>query len=274
MEKKVQGTKVWTLIAQTPDGGWMGFYRFGMGNNPHHNHAVDWSTGLTSNLRFYLLHRGFNPEDINALIRGTFDYQSTKEAAQATVGKDGRVKLLRQAVAEKKLEDHNSKQTWVDITLGMTKKQLEEYRNEQIALAKVSEGVNRGYNFDEEHSLKQDARQDDRTALSSTQNISMGDTAYNIVEENEDSDASDLMADPYNNNEGQMDFKMNQVHEDAGNSHLDGATPPHWDKEKPNDVRDPDLLIGIGDGGSGCTRLSSAMAVRRWLMVLSTVTRF
>jgi hypothetical protein len=91
MEKKVQGTKVWTLIAQTPDGKWMGFYRFGTGNNPHCDHAVDWSTALSSNVWFYLLHRGFDPKNINALIWGTFDYQSTKEAAQATVDKDGRI---------------------------------------------------------------------------------------------------------------------------------------------------------------------------------------
>jgi hypothetical protein len=73
MEKKVQERKVWTLIAQTPDGRWMGFYRFGTGDDPHRNHVVDWSTALASNVWFYLLHRGFYHKDINALIWGTFE---------------------------------------------------------------------------------------------------------------------------------------------------------------------------------------------------------
>jgi hypothetical protein len=114
--------------------------------------------------------------------------------------------------------------------------------------------------FDKEHLLNQDTWQDDETTVSSRQNISIGDTAYNIVEENEDSDSCDLMVNPYNDDEGQMDFKMSQVHEDAGNSHLDGATPSQGDKEKSNDIKDPYLLNGSGDGGSGHTRLSSAMA--------------
>jgi hypothetical protein len=50
-------------------------------------------------------------------------------------------------VTEKKLEDHNYKQTWVDIMLGMTKKQLEEYCDKQITLAKATKGVDLGCDF-------------------------------------------------------------------------------------------------------------------------------
>jgi hypothetical protein len=35
MEKKIHGTKVWTLIAQTKDGCWVGYYCFGVGNKGH-----------------------------------------------------------------------------------------------------------------------------------------------------------------------------------------------------------------------------------------------
>ncbi len=90
----------------------MGFYRFRMGNNLHHDNAVEWSGALLSHVRFFLLHRGFDPNGINNLIGGTFDYQSMWQAAQAAVGKDGQVKLLQQAAAEQKLEDHDFKHTW------------------------------------------------------------------------------------------------------------------------------------------------------------------
>ncbi len=35
MEKKIQGIKVWVLIAQIPDCCWAGYFRYGVGNNLH-----------------------------------------------------------------------------------------------------------------------------------------------------------------------------------------------------------------------------------------------
>jgi hypothetical protein len=35
MGKKIHGTKAWILIAQTQDGCWVGYYRFGVGNDGH-----------------------------------------------------------------------------------------------------------------------------------------------------------------------------------------------------------------------------------------------
>ena len=35
MEKKIHGTKLWILIAQTQDGCWLGYYRYGAGNESH-----------------------------------------------------------------------------------------------------------------------------------------------------------------------------------------------------------------------------------------------
>jgi hypothetical protein len=35
MEKKVQGSKVRIVIGQLTDGCWAGYFRFGIGNDPH-----------------------------------------------------------------------------------------------------------------------------------------------------------------------------------------------------------------------------------------------
>jgi hypothetical protein len=51
MEKWTAGTKVWILIAQLQEGGqWAGFYRSGLGNNPHKKVAIKWSEGLSSHI--------------------------------------------------------------------------------------------------------------------------------------------------------------------------------------------------------------------------------
>jgi hypothetical protein len=43
MEKKIHGTKVWTLIAQTQDGRWVGYHCFGVGNEGHKKLALELS---------------------------------------------------------------------------------------------------------------------------------------------------------------------------------------------------------------------------------------
>jgi hypothetical protein len=45
-------------------------------------------------MRFHLLGQGFNNAGINDLIKGSFDLQATKDAAQAVVGEDRRVKSI------------------------------------------------------------------------------------------------------------------------------------------------------------------------------------
>jgi hypothetical protein len=55
MEKKIHGTKVWTLLAQTADGRWAGYYQFGIGNEGHKNLAMEWSTSLSAHIRFNLI---------------------------------------------------------------------------------------------------------------------------------------------------------------------------------------------------------------------------
>jgi hypothetical protein len=122
MEKKIHGTKVRTLLAQTADGRWAGYYRFGIGNNGHKYLAMEWPASLSAHIRFHLISCGFDSSGINNLIKGSFDIQAVKDAAQAVVGKDGRVKSLCQAEAELILSNHDKTQSWVNLELGMTKK--------------------------------------------------------------------------------------------------------------------------------------------------------
>ena len=123
MEKKIHGTKPWILIAQTQDGHWVGYYRYGVGNKSHKKLALEWSGSLSAHTQFHLFGQGFDNAGINNLIKGSFDYQATKDAAQAVVGEDGQVKSLQQAETEQVLSNHDKTQQWVDPTLGMTKKQ-------------------------------------------------------------------------------------------------------------------------------------------------------
>jgi hypothetical protein len=127
MGKKIHGTKTWILIAQTQDGRLVGYYRFGVGNSSHKKLALEWSGSLSAHIRFHLLGQGFDNSGINDLIKGSFDLQATKDAAQTVVGEDGCVKSIRQVEAEQVLLNHDKTHYWVDLTLGTTKKQQEEY---------------------------------------------------------------------------------------------------------------------------------------------------
>ncbi len=55
MEKKIHGTKVWTLLAQTADGHWAGYYQFSIGNKGHKNLAMEWYASLSVHIRFHLI---------------------------------------------------------------------------------------------------------------------------------------------------------------------------------------------------------------------------
>ncbi len=65
------------------------------------------------------------------MIKGCFDYQAVKDAANAIQGKEGKVKSARQAMAEQVLADFDQKQKWVDNMLGTTYQQKKEHKQEQ-----------------------------------------------------------------------------------------------------------------------------------------------
>ena len=64
----------------------------------------------------------------------------------------------------------------------MMQRQKEEHKSQQAAQAKTA-GIDRNYNFDEEHLIDSTAGcPDDGTAFTQSRNLSLGDTAYNVVE--------------------------------------------------------------------------------------------
>jgi hypothetical protein len=138
-------------------------------------------------MQFHLLHRRFEGEGINNLICGGFDFKADGEAARAILGKDRRAVSQSQAAAEQVLHDHDCKQQWVDITLGMTKKQMDDRNKEIAAITKKDKEQNQDYNFKEGHSINPgEGRKEDSTAFTLAMKVSLGNTAYNIVEGEEE----------------------------------------------------------------------------------------
>jgi hypothetical protein len=138
MEKKIHGMKVWVFIVQIPNGRWVGFFCYGIGNNVHHSYLLEWSGGVSSHVRYHLLRQGIKHNGINNLNQGSFDFQATKEAVEAVMGNNGCIRTKSQAAAEQVLQNHDNTQHWVDLTLGMTQRQKEEYEHQQVAQAKTA----------------------------------------------------------------------------------------------------------------------------------------
>jgi hypothetical protein len=102
----------------------------------------------------------------------------------------------------------------------MTKKQIDDYEREQIAQAKMADGQTGDYNFNKAHSVDPVAgRPDDSTAFTKAANLSLGNTAYDVVMDDE-SEIDELAMDFYEDKEGvSMDLDINQVHQDTGRLH-------------------------------------------------------
>ncbi len=166
-----------------------------IGNEPHKKHALEWSEGLSSHICFHLLHCEIKGEGINNLIRSGFDFKVASEAARAVLGKNGRVMSQSQAVAERVLDDHDQKQQCVDITLEMTKKQMDDQDKELAAITKRDNELDQEYNFEGGHSVNPgDGHRDDSTVITLALRVS-GDTAYDIEEGEDKSSLSNLEED-------------------------------------------------------------------------------
>jgi hypothetical protein len=102
----------------------------------------------------------------------------------------------------------------------MTKKQLDNYERKRIAHAKTAEGQTGDYNFNDVHSVNPvEGRPDDGTLFTKTANLSLGNTANNVVMDDE-SKMDELMTDLYEEEEGvSMDLDIDQVHQDTGRLH-------------------------------------------------------
>jgi hypothetical protein len=152
------------------------------------------------------------------MIKGCFDYQAVKDAANAIQGKDGKVKSARQAMAEQVLVDFDQKQKWVDNTLGMTHQQKEEYEQEQAVHAKVNEQLR--YNFDDENSINPvEGRADNGTAFTTMQHVSLGKSKYEVIHKDSGSklDEEGLLKNLYDDDENEgINMEMGRMHKTAG----------------------------------------------------------
>jgi hypothetical protein len=111
------------------------------------------------------------------LIRGAFNFKVAKEAVKAVLGQDGRIMSQSQASMERMLEDQGKNMMWADITLGMTKKQLEEHNKELAATARQEKELEHDYNFEEGHSINPGkGSNEDGTAATSAMRVRLGNT--------------------------------------------------------------------------------------------------
>ncbi len=168
--------------------------------------------------RFHLARKGLLTDGINRMMKGCFDYQAVKDAANAVQGKDGKVKSARQAMAEQVLADFDQKQKWVDNMLGMTHQQKEEYEQEQAVQAKVNKQLY--YNFDDKNSIHPvEGRADNGMAFTATQHVSLGRSEYEVIHEDSVSklDEEGLLKNLYDDdkNDG-INMEMGRMHKTAG----------------------------------------------------------
>jgi hypothetical protein len=200
MEKKIQGTKVWVLIAQILDGCWAGYFRYRVGNNLHCAHAPEWSGAVSFHIRFHLLRQGFKSEGVNNFVRESFDLQATREAAEAIQDNDRQIKTRSQAAAKQVLQRHDQTQLWVDLTLGMAKHQKEEHEWQQaiqVPAKAKADGLERSYNFKDAHSINLvEGQPANGTAFTKTGNVSLGETAYDTVLQSDESDLEHIFNNP------------------------------------------------------------------------------
>jgi hypothetical protein len=156
------------------------------------------------------------------LVQGSFDLQATREAAEAIQDNDGQIKARSQVAAEQVLQRHDQTQLWVDLTLGMTKHQKEEHEWQQaiqaMARAKAN-GLNLSYNFKDAHSINLvEGHPGNGTDFTKTRNVSLGETAYDVVMQSDESDLEDIFSNPYSNNKvnNGVNLEMNEVHCQTG----------------------------------------------------------
>jgi hypothetical protein len=218
MEATVKRSKLWMLIAQLPDGQWAGYFRHGIANDFHKKYTHKWAGSVSAHFHFHLTRKGLLMDGINRMIKGCFDYQAVKDAANAIQGKDGKVKSARQSMTEQVLADFDQKQKLVDNTLGMTHQQKEEYEREQAVQAKENKQL--FYNFDEENSINPvEGRADDGTAFTTTQHVSLGASEYKMTHKDSRSelDEEGLLKKLFDDDENKgINMKMGRVHKTAG----------------------------------------------------------
>ncbi len=104
---------------------------------------------------------------------------------------------------EQVLQRPDQTQLWVDLTLGIAKHQKEEHEQQQAtqATAKAkANGLNCSYNFEDAHSINPvEGHPNKGTAFTKTRNVSLGETAYDLVLQSDESDLENIFNNPYSN---------------------------------------------------------------------------
>jgi hypothetical protein len=101
-----------------------------------------------------------------------------------------------QAAAERVLDKQDRNQQWVDIILGMSKKLMDDRDKELVANARRDKELDQEYNFEEGHSVTPgDGHKDKGTTITLAMRVSLGDTAYDVKEGEDESSLSNLEAD-------------------------------------------------------------------------------
>lgn len=184
-------------------------------------HWEQWAGAVSSHIQFHLLCQGFDPKGVNNLIHASFDLQVTREAAEAVQDKDRHIKTRNKAAAKQGLQMHDKLHSgWVDLMLGMTKAQREKHAWQQ-AIQESGNDLDRNYNFDDTHSINPTkGRPNDGTAITMTINVSLGETAYDVVQQSDESDLDDIVGDLYTDKENtsNVNLDMNEVHRNTGKS--------------------------------------------------------
>ncbi len=104
----------------------------------------------------------------------------------------------------------------------MTKLQKEEYVWQQAIQATAqakADGLDCSYDFEDIHSVNLvKGRPNNGTAFTKTRNVSLGETAYDVVLQSNESDLEDVFNNPYRDDKDTsgVNLKMDEVHRQIG----------------------------------------------------------
>ncbi len=190
---------LWQSLLQNDDGSWRGYYSNGKGCHNRKGVTTSWSGSFAAHLKFHLLKWGVTEESTLKLIRASCSTHSLHNAI-TSIYKDGKIVSAAQAEMDNKLEEMAKRASWVDITVGMETSERREYESKHNGMIQLLNPSNpRALNFANEQSMKTFSSKASGTAYTVGGQESLGDTAYRPIDDDIDSQESDLF-EGYENN--------------------------------------------------------------------------
>ncbi len=154
-----------------------------------------------------------------------------------------------QAEMEDELEEMAKRASWVDITVGMEASEKREYENECNGTMQLLDPSNpRALNFAEEQSVKSFSSKVAGTAYTVGIQESLGNTAYMPMDDNIDSQESDLfegyeddgfIEDPFHDKDRGIIANMDLLKEDK--QEMTAGSEARWDDVEMTDVHMDDI---------------------------------